>query len=158
MRRLMVFATLVAAACGPSQSGPIPVLGSYDHLAGRWRGSFENPAANRAGSIGFTLRAGEQQAYGDVVMIPSGHTRGFHPAHGPEVQESEAQAMVLTIDFVRAAGDSIVGTLAPYHDPECNCTAHTSFVGYVTGNTIRGTFTTRRNFGSISGTWSVEKR
>ena len=150
-------AALMLAACRAPESAPIPVVGGADYLAGRWRGSYENTALQRGGSIEFTLVAGEDHAHGDVVMIPANHSIAIRPAPRPELREGSPLATVLTINFVRAAGDSVLGTITPYRDPECDCTAITTFTGYVAGNVIRGTFVTRRPGGAIAGTWSVQR-
>lgn len=150
-------AVIVLVACRAPESAPVPVVGNADYLAGRWRGSCENTALQRAGSIEFTLVAGEDHAHGDVVMIPANHSAAIRLAPRHELHEGSPLATVLTIEFVRAAGDSVMGTMTPYRDPECNCTAVTMFTGYVSGEAIRGIFVTRRASGAIAGTWSVRR-
>lgn len=145
---------LLVAGCTSPQSAPIPVRGDLSSLAGEWRGSYESPALGRGGSIIFTLVSGEEHAHGDVVMVPSGTTSRLRPAEG---MNAAAPAQTLTIQFVRAIGDQVTGTLSPYTDPECNCTATASFTGRLDGNAIRGTFVMRRASGSAQGTWAVSR-
>lgn len=155
-------ALTAVAACGTVQSNPIPVAGPVASLAGEWRGSYESAETGRAGSIVFTLVGGEDHAHGDVIMIPRGLNAPLRPAHGfPSAAEPPMpSSQVLTIEFVQATGDSVFGSLAPYTDPECSCTVLTTFLGRLQGNTIEGTFTTRRARATmlIRGTWMVRRQ
>jgi hypothetical protein len=61
--------------------------------------------------------------------------------------------------MVRVAGGIVNGVLDTYRDPECNCPVETSFTGSLSGDTIEGTFTTRRQEASTpqTGTWRVKR-
>jgi hypothetical protein len=148
--------------CRASSANPVPMAGeraNLDRLAGSWSGSYDNPDAGRGGSIVFTLTAGESRATGDVVMVPRGMTQALRPAAVAMASGQDARAEVLTIDFVRMSGDSVSGTMAAYHDPECSCSATAMFRGRLDGNTIRGTFTSTQTQGRTSrGTWEVRRR
>lgn len=161
MRLPITVACLVPllTACRAVQSDPVPVSGTTASLAGEWRGSYESPQTGRAGSILFTLAAGEDHAHGDVVMVPRGRSAPLRPADAGTSGGPADLARSLSIEFVRAAGDSVFGTMAPYTDPDCDCTAITAFTGRIEGDMIRGTFTVRRARDSrtATGTWSVQR-
>lgn len=77
MARAWVFGlgALLAAGCaGPGM--PIPVQGSVEPLVGHWVGEYRSPDTGRDGSIMFTLSAGADTAWGDVVMMPADYDRG----------------------------------------------------------------------------------
>lgn len=152
--RSAIASLVLLAACSSSQPAPVPVRGDLDRLHGEWRGSYELPSTGRGGSIVFTLGPGDNVARGDVIMIPMGTTSRIRPAEGTTGPSSQT----LTIQFVRASGDSVSGTLSPFVDPDCNCTANATFVGRFEGNTIRGTFVTTRAQGSARGTWAVSRQ
>ena len=72
--RVITIAALVSltAACAANPS-PVHVAGAtseIDRLAGEWTGEYTSVETGRSGSITFTLRAGSDTAFGDVVMIP----------------------------------------------------------------------------------------
>lgn len=160
MRSTIVLATLVLAGCAATQTPPIAVIGpDVLPLAGEWRGSYELPRLNRGGSIMFMLASGEDHAHGDVVMTPAGSNQPLRPAPecGPVDPDYHAPAQALAIRLVRVRGDTVSGTLAPYEDPECRCTAVASFRGVVHGDFIRGVFEVRRAAETLSGTWSVRR-
>lgn len=94
-------------------------------------------------------------------MVPNGGNGLLRPAPGqPGGMDPARQSQVLTIEFVRAAGDSINGTLAPYLDPDCSCSTSATFRGRVDGDRISGVFTaTQSTTGrSGTGTWEVQRR
>ncbi len=85
MRRrwyLMVSASVLGmSACG-SKNLSVPVLGSVEQLAvvcGDWEGEYRDASSNRAGSIRFSLEAGSDTAFGDVLMMADGRDRPFTP-------------------------------------------------------------------------------
>jgi hypothetical protein len=139
---------LAALACAGDPS-PVPVHAGpagAAALEGRWTGRYESPALGRGGSIVFTLVSGRDTAYGDVVMVPRGSRTPLVPAYPSEVAadvRAPGEAQVLGIRFVTVEGDRVTGVLAPYTDPECECTVFTTFEGTVRGDRIGGTFTTR---------------
>lgn len=161
-RRTWPMAAVLVAACHSAPPAEVAISGdprTMSHLAGEWSGSYQSGATGRSGSIVFTLVPGENQARGDVVMVPRGANLPLRPARGQGMgADSTNQPQVLTIEFIRAARDSVSGTLAPYVDPDCNCSTSTSFYGRVRGNVISGTFTATQQGRSLNGTWEVRRR
>jgi hypothetical protein len=126
-------------------------------LLGEWHGAYKGGETGRSGTIAFTLRAGEANASGNVVMIPrsAGSDAGVvDPSHA-------AGRQVLTIHFVRKEGGNVVGTLDPYGDPECACQVNTTFQGTFTdARTIEGTYTTvpsKAGTAVTTGVWKVTR-
>jgi hypothetical protein len=116
----------------------------------------------RSGSIVFTLRSAGDSAHGDVVMIPRGSNQPYRAADRDASSGTGARAQssqVLSISFVRLAGPVITGTLAPYRDPDCDCTLVTTFSGTMSERVIEGTFTTRGMPGGAqpTGEWKVTR-
>lgn len=134
----------LAVACGGAQS-PVPVVGrrtDISQLAGEWLGEYSSAETGRSGSISFTLKAGSDTAFGDVVMTPRFATAGPAAATG-QPAPVQATAPAIDIRFVRVTGGQVSGALAPYNDPTCNCPLHTTFVGRLVGDTLSGTYTSR---------------
>lgn len=124
-------------ACGGSQA-PIPMVGQetdVTRLTGEWFGEYSSAESGRSGSITFKLIAGSDTATGDVVMSPR------WPQMGPAGPTPPTAIQTLTINFVRVAGGQVSGSLAPYTDPTCGCTLHTTFVGRLRADTLAGTYT-----------------
>lgn len=152
----------VLAACGGSPP-PVPVVGQASEvhaLAGEWLGEYSSAATGRSGSVAFTLRAADDSAFGDVVMVPAGLGRPLTPWRGETAgAPARPHAEVLTINFVRVQAGRVTGTLAPYADPESGARLITTFAGEMSGNTITGTYTTRLPSGDTqTGRWSVQRK
>jgi len=150
------------AACAASPQ-PVPLVGAAGDvhaLAGEWVGDYSSAASGRSGSISFTLRAADDSAFGDVVMVPVGMARPLAPWR----QEAAAAAPrpsteVLTIRFVRVESGHVSGTLAPYADPLTGARLVTTFAGELNGHTIEGTYTTRLPSGDTqTGRWTVQRK
>lgn len=154
---------LGAGGCSGSPA-PVPVLGvpaDLARLAGEWGGEYRDEPSGRGGSIVFKLSAGADTAFGDVVMIPRERRPERLPTQDPSAGLALPRTLeVLSIAFVRAAGGSVSGRLIPYRDPECDCLVNARFEGRIRGDTIEGTFTTRRvESGEIqTGTWKVRRK
>jgi hypothetical protein len=154
--------SLLLSACAASQSS-VPMAGPRGEvhaLAGDWSGEYSSAASGRSGSITFTLRAADDSAFGDVVMIPTGAGRPIAPwreaANAPA--RAGAVAEVLTIRFVRVEAGRVSGTLAPYADPQSGAQLFTTFSGELKGNAIEGTYTTRLPSGDTqTGRWKVTR-
>lgn len=162
--KTLAYTTLavLAAACATSQQ-PVRVVGTapdVSALAGEWAGDYSSAASGRSGSISFTLRAADDSAFGDVVMVPAGMRQPLTPWRqegAPVVPRPSPE--VLTIRFVRVESGHVSGTLEPYADPVTGARLVTTFVGELRGNTIEGTYTTRLASGDTqTGRWTVQRR
>lgn len=144
--------------CAPKSPGIAVTSSDFDlnPLLGEWHGQYKGSETGRSGTIAFTLRAGEANASGNVVMLPQ--SVGNEAA---TIDAAQAARQVLTIHFVRKEGGSVTGTLDPYSDPECGCQVNTTFQGTFTdARTIEGTYTTvpsKPGTGVTTGTWKVTR-
>jgi hypothetical protein len=146
MLKRMLIVTLLAAsgvmvACGGSQKD-VEVKGKETEtakLAGDWEGTYEGKESGRQGTVKFSLQLGMHTAEGEVFM-------------GGETP--------LKIQFIDVEGGQIQGTIAPYTDPNCNCQVETSFIGVVSGDEIKGEFSTKIGAtGQIqTGSWQVTRK
>ncbi|HEU4993625.1 MAG TPA: hypothetical protein VFT29_02360 [Gemmatimonadaceae bacterium] len=159
---LALCVTVVAAACR-YQPTPVPLLGApadIAAMAGEWSGEYFSAQSGRSGSISFSIVAGKDTAFGDVVMTP---WRG-QPLVAADVA-SRAHALhspapdVLKVQFVRVRGGEMEGALEPYLAPDCQCAVTTVFQGVLRGNTIRGRYVTTGAVGlRQEGDWSVARK
>jgi hypothetical protein len=161
MRRPVTLLLAVLLGC----SGHAPAITlqgepmSIRSLAGEWAGEYWSASSERRGMINFSLAAGADTAYGDVLMFaPLGQP--LRAADRPEQHMIQGrQAQSLRIEFVRVGLGSMVGVLEPYVAPDCDCRASTQFAGAVFGDTIRGTFvTTTEHATTRDGRWFVIRR
>jgi hypothetical protein len=155
---IRALAMLLTTACGMSPApAPVPVEGAQTELAtlaGRWEGRYRGEGESRYGTVAFMLRAGADTARGEVHMT-------FAPSlrlYGEPKEDPLARTPCTTIDIavVRVEGNTVRGTLAPYWDPDCECRTRTVFEGEVRGDSIAGTFTSRREVESapvLKGRW-----
>ena len=157
-------ALLTGACASPKASSPDIPIGAAGRedlslLVGKWTGEYTSPDSGRTGSIVFELKSGGATASGDVLMWPKG-ARGTPSGADDRELPIDTMPQVLKVQFVRAEGDRITGTLRPYVDPDCLCDVRTVFVGVVRGDAIEGTFTTERSEDSkklAAGTWKVRR-
>lgn len=152
-----------AMACGGSQT-PVPVVGreaDISKLAGQWLGDYSSVETGRSGSIVFTLSAGSDTATGDVVMTPRFTGAGPGAPGQPGAQQATPQpSQAIDIRFVRVTGGQVSGALAPYNEPTCNCPLRTTFVGRLVGDTLSGTYSSRREDSQDvqRGRWKVVRK
>jgi hypothetical protein len=152
------FGLVLILGCGVAPAPPpVPLEGPAADLAllaGEWSGAYRAEKEPPHGTLTLRLRAGSDMAYGDVHMT-------FAPAlrlYGESADAPLARAPCTSIDIaiVRVAGNAVRGTLAPYWDPDCDCRTRTIFEGEVMGDSIAGTFSSRResrNMPVLMGTW-----
>ena|SRR5258708_1590970 len=140
-----------------------PVSGTASdvaQLAGEWGGDYWGGTNGRSGGITFHLEAGADTARGQVTMIS--RVARTRPAlqSGVPANPAPMTSQALPITFVHAEGGSVSGRLDPYEDPDCHCTANTTFTGRIKGDTIAGTFTTTHGGGSptVTGNWKVKRK
>jgi hypothetical protein len=166
--QVVLGAAILAVPLGCASLGPaFPVQGTradLELLSGDWQGEYVGDREHfRNGSIAFKLVAGEDHAHGTVVMIPAGSDRPYEPWYGRDLPvppyELGRPSRVLEIQFATADGGMVTGVLAPYWDPDRLTRASARFRGYLTGDTIAGTFTTTYADGTppTSGRWSVRR-
>src|SRR5437773_10842284 len=110
-RTRTLYAALAAlvTACGAARQPPVPLAGSprdVAALAGQWEGSYSSAATGRSGSISFTLSAGTDSAFGDVIMIPRGWGRPLQAWNGPASAGTHARPLnaVFTISLGQVIG------------------------------------------------------
>ncbi len=114
-------------------------------LVGKWSGEYSSAETGRNGDISFTLRAGEVEASGAVVMSPRANAANVVAPDRQMVKGAVVgdPKQLLTIHFVRKEGKSVIGMLDPYVDPDCACRVTTTFKGdFVNWRTIEGTYST----------------
>jgi hypothetical protein len=152
--------TGILTACG-GNAPPVRVMGPATDIraiTGTWVGDYSSALTGRTGVVSFTLRADGDSAFGDVLMTPNGARGSLRPWQDPRQPSPVAPPHELSIRFVRVAGDHVSGSLTPYADPETGVRLFTSFEGRVVGDTISGTYTTRRtrdDENSPTGRWRV---
>ena len=140
---------------------PVPLVGTHADVArleGEWTGEYSSTQTLRSGSITFTLAAGADTAFGDVVMLP----RQFHDGRATDQVRTRERVspQTLPIRIVMTSGDRLTGVLDPYEDPECGCTLMTLFEGRIEAGTIEGSYvSTNTQTGEVTrGEWKVMRR
>jgi hypothetical protein len=154
---------VLVTACAPMPTVALDATpADLEILAGEWAGEYESAALGRRGNIEFKLKAGTDEARGDVLMAPRGSSTPYQPRPYHDAQPSPATPSyeLLTIRFIRASNGSINGRLDRYWDPDRNCFANTAFNGYVGLGTVEGTFKTTFECGTgeATGTWKANKK
>jgi hypothetical protein len=116
--------------------------------------------SGRTGSITFTLKAGTDSAFGDVLMMPAGGLNPLRPADNPiDHRAHTSSPQALRVSFVSVANGRVSGALEPYIAPDCECTVRTTFEGAIGADAIEGTFVTRPPVGpEQTGRWRVVRR
>jgi hypothetical protein len=157
-----VFA-LSASGCSLAMR-PVQVSASHiqwEAVAGEWRGAYQMNGYDRHGTIAFKLVAVEEQASGEVLMIPERtgwlYTRE-HPNMG--IRESMGpRTELLSIRFVEAVDGVLHGTMDPYWDPDRRCMASATFSGVVTGDSVSGELTSVCEGGvqALRGRWHARR-
>jgi hypothetical protein len=161
---ITVAIALAATACA-ARLPPISLDGTQTdlaQLAGNWAGEYVGDSAfDPGGSILFSLQAGDERAYGDVLMTRRGANHAYE-RYDPEhpAGRSLGQAQSLSISIVRTKDGQVSGELEPYWDFDRERQAYTVFHGSVRGNVIEGTYETRFRGALIrrTGKWRVVRR
>jgi hypothetical protein len=169
MRHVLVAAGVaiaIASTAGCSLAmRPVPVSASHiqwEALAGEWHGTYEMNGYDRHGTIAFKLVAIEEQASGEVLMIPERTGWPYtmnRPEAGQRPEPVEPRTQLLTIRFVEASDGTLSGTMDPYWDPDRRCTARASFTGVVEGDSVNGTVTSvcENDVGVLRGQWRARR-
>jgi hypothetical protein len=155
----IVFLAVILSACAGATA--IPIQGPQTDLAallGEWRGTYTSPDLSREGTVWFTLASGEDHAHGDVRMTPRGQTEPYGPYDETNRQRHESPRF-LSIRFVQVSSNDVRGVLDAYWDPDCKCSATTTFRGQRDGDRLQGTFETRLMTGTVvTGRWRADRR
>ena len=157
---LLTAIVLLSWGCNTAKN-PVNLYGTkvdLKLLEGDWKGEYSSKDTGRSGNISFTLTTEGNEAYGDVLMIPSSSRKPYHPVgyrESPEVDPRIPE--LLTIKFVEVLGGKVRGELTPYWDPEMQRRLNTVFEGVLKGDTIEGTFESRIEQSPIYfyGIWKV---
>lgn len=163
MKQLFQGAVLLLLAACAANPTPVPMVGTtrdVSILAGEWVGEYRSVETGRMGSISFTLQAGRDTAYGDVLMVPKQAQGADVASDNPGVPGCTAP-QVLTIRFVRVQGTQLSGTMDPYRCPDCGCLLHTIFRGELKGDRIEGDFVTVHSQQDVPpqrGTWWATRK
>jgi hypothetical protein len=157
----IVLATLLSGC--RYQPTPVPLQGAPDDisaLAGTWEGQYESTESGRSGTFTFTILAGKDTAFGDVVMTPRAGlpfiaadlTTHIQSGHSPSLE-------VLRITFVRVIGGMVEGSMEPYVAPDCQCVVTMTFQGVVKSKQLDGDYVTHGAMGlRQQGTWSAQRQ
>ena len=153
----------LAASCAPMPTVALQATpADLEMLAGEWTGEYESTALGRHGSIEFKLKAGTNDAYGDVVMVPQGRRMPYQrqPDHYTHDTPGPPPSEFLTIKFIRASNGSLTGMLDRYWDPDRDCYATSTFNGNIGLGVVEGTFKTTFECGSgdATGRWTARKK
>lgn len=159
MRHVWMGLCFLAACTSPGSV--VPVIGDAASLAGKWEGTFSSDETGRTGSILFTLKAGTDSAYGDVVMVPVAADEAAPPGRIPiEGAHYHRLPRVITISFVRCEDAEVTGRLNVYPDPDTNESVYTTFTGQLKGNTLKGAFVSlfEASGHRAAGKWEVTRK
>lgn len=139
------------------QGSPVPVRGNAEVLVGEWSGHYRSDITGRNGSIVFTLQAGRDTAYGDILMIPVNFE---HRADTRVPDLNGPSPQVLRISFVGCESQEVSGWLDPYRDPDTGEKIYTSFQGILKGDVLTGTFVSQGETTGprLQGSWSVKRK
>lgn len=160
--QVLVISAALLSACAPVLSN-VAVRGdsgSVSQLVGQWEGEYRSEETGRNGFITFKLRAGADTAQGDVIMTYRMARASVNSSAEEYARVLSPSMQVLTIRFVRAEDDEVLGILDPYTDPVCGCPLTTRFRGRLRGDEIRGTYETRPAeifHKPTTGEWSAKR-
>ena len=163
MRLVGVILLATVAGCAPMPPVALQATpADLELLAGDWEGEYESAALGRRGKVEFRLKAGTDEAFGDVLMVPRGEQTPYQsrPYPTPQGAQSMPSAELLTIRFIRASNGGVTGRLDRYWDPDRGCFAHSAFTGTVGRGVVEGMFKTTFECGAgeASGTWTVRRK
>ncbi|MGQ0703549.1 MAG: hypothetical protein ACT4PM_10500 [Gemmatimonadales bacterium] len=158
MRTLSSFVLAAALACR-YQGTPVPIEGDVQLLAGEWEGTYASEETGRSGIITFSLKAGTDSAFGDVLMVPR-EVEHLAPPAEPGAYAPRATPRLLRISFVWCVAGEVTGRLDPYEDPETGARVSTTFEGRLQHNTLKGTSVSYypATGRKVTGRWSVTRK
>ena len=155
---------ILTAGCSVAMRS-VPLTASHvqwQALAGEWRGTYRMDGYDRHGTIAFKLVAMEEQASGEVLMIPERTGWPYamnHPAQDARPGRPEPRTELLTIRFVEAANGTLSGTMDQYWDPDRHCLANASFTGLIERDSVSGSVTSvcDDNVRVLRGSWRARR-
>lgn len=158
MKPLPILLLALAACTNPGTV--VPVIGDSRSLAGEWQGIYSSEETGRTGSIVFTLKAGSDSAFGDVIMVPTANEVVPPGRYAVEGTHFHRLPRVITISFVRCEDGEVTGRLNVYPDPDTQERVSTTFTGHLTGNTLQGTFVSlfEASGHRAGGKWEVTRK
>ena len=112
-------------------------------IAGTWRGEF-HAQTGRVGTIFFDLKATSETAYGDATFDRAIPTQACTDMTRPPETSEVRVPVVLQFGALTTAEGSIGGWFKPYRDPDLSCWMDTGFEGHLRGDTLSGSFFSRR--------------
>jgi hypothetical protein len=153
---------LLGCAGGPHDLSPVRVQGhSRDirRIAGTWRGEFHSETG-RVGAIFFDLKATSETAYGEATFDRVIPTQACTDMTRPAATSEVRVPVVLEFGALATAEGSIGGWFKPYRDPDLSCWMDTWFEGHLRGDTLSGSFFSRRtDIDTVRvGTWWAARR
>ncbi|HLG05900.1 MAG TPA: hypothetical protein VI383_07110 [Gemmatimonadales bacterium] len=163
-RARVLITSLTVLAAGQAgciyRGTPVPVAGDTRLLAGEWEGTYESEATGRSGIITFSLKAGTDSAFGDVLMVPRRAEYPQAPGAEPGGNLPRAMTRLLRISFVWCAAGAVTGRLDPYEDPDTGERIQTVFEGLLDRSTFAGTFVSvyATSGRRVAGTWTVTRK
>ena len=128
---------------------------------GDWTGAYYSTETGRRGEITFTFEADADTAFGEVVMIAERVGDEYRPYTADFMMtETGPYTEGLKVRFVKVAGNEVSGELESYKDPDCGCTLHTTFKGWIRGDEIYGSFLSHHQEmnRTVTGAWNVKRR
>lgn len=140
---IAALALVLVAGCGSSMQS-VEVNGKkadINQLAGSWQGELAG-ASNEQANVAIAVSVNRRDAYKAMIRAT------IDDASNPKP---------LKVVAFRVDSQEIAGTLAPYIDPVCMCTARTTFTGKILGDVVHGTFVTHMPTleKKRTGTWSM---
>ena len=161
MKRSILAVAVIASTSCATMPPPFPVVGDppqVSALSGAWNGEYSSRVTGRHGAINFSLAAGADTAFGDVLMLPSVPRRSRAMGETTTPARGEIPAAI-SIGFVLAAHDSVYGIMDPYPDPDSGSPLVTRFAGRRRGDRIEGRYLTQdQRTGEVtSGEWNVRR-
>ncbi len=126
-----VVLVVVLAAAGCSKLASVPLRGSEAevvNVAGQWRGAFIHAEKRMQAIIDMRFHVGLHTAGARVRLL------GASP---------DGRPVELKVEYLRLIDEKLVGRLAPYRDPQCDCMLKTEFDADVSDGVMVGNYTMR---------------